>query len=63
MLTEIPKEACEYKFDNRSALDQNEESTPSDLTIAEKFYPYKFAEYKKEVIILPKKVCTVSMER
>jgi len=43
-------------------LDQYKESTPSDPTIAEKFNTYKFADYKKEVIELLKKVCTVSVE-
>jgi predicted helicase len=65
-LTGIPKEAWEYKLGNRSALewvlDQYKESTPSDPTIAEKFNTYKFADYKKEVIELLKKVCTVSVE-
>ncbi|MBI5475449.1 MAG: N-6 DNA methylase [Ignavibacteriales bacterium] len=65
-LTGIPKEAWEYKLGNRSALewvlDQYKESTPSDPTIAEKFNRYKFADYKKEVIELLKKVCTVSVE-
>jgi len=62
----VPKEAWEYKLGNRSALewvlDQYKESTPSDPTIAEKFNTYKFADYKKEVIELLKKVCTVSVE-
>ena len=62
----IPKEAWDYKLGNRSALewvlDQYKESTPSDPTIAEKFNTYKFADYKKEVIELLKKVTTVSVE-
>ena len=65
-LTGIPKEAWEYKLGNRSALewvlDQYKESTPSDPTIAEKFNSYKFSDYKKEVIELLKKVCTVSVK-
>jgi len=65
-LTGIPKEAWEYKLGNRSALewvlDQYKESTPSDPTIAEKFNTYKFADYKKEVIELLKRVTTVSVE-
>jgi predicted helicase len=65
ILTGIPKEAWEYKLGNRSALewvlDQYKESTPSDPTIAEKFNTYKFADYKKEVIELLKKGCTVSV--
>ena len=64
-LTEIPKEAWEYKLGNRSALewvlDQYKESTPSDPTIAEKFNTYKFADYKKEVIELLKRVTAVSV--
>jgi predicted helicase len=43
-------------------LDQYKESKPSDPTIAEKFNTYKFADYKKEVIELLKKVCKVSVE-
>jgi predicted helicase len=35
---------------------------PSDPTIAEKFNTYKFADYKKEVIELLKRVTTVSVE-
>ena len=54
------------KLGNRSAmewvLDQYKESKPSDPTIAEKFDTYRFADYKKEVIELLKKVCTVSVE-
>ncbi len=65
-LTGVPKEAWEYKLGNRSALewvlDQYKESTPSDPTIAEKFNSYKFSDYKKEVIELLKKVCTVSVK-
>jgi predicted helicase len=64
-LTGIPKEAWEYKLGNRSALewvlDQYKESTPSDPTIAEKFNTYKFADYKKEVTELLKRVTTVSI--
>jgi predicted helicase len=65
-LTGIPKGAWEYRLGNRSALewilDQYKESKPSDPTIAKKFNAYKFADYKKEVIELLKKVCTVSVE-
>jgi predicted helicase len=43
-------------------LDQYKESKPSDPTIAEMFATYRFADYKKEVIELLKKVCTVSVE-
>ena len=62
----IPSEAWEYKLGIRSAmewvLDQYKESKPSDPTIAEMFDTYRFADYKKEVIELLKKVCTVSVE-
>jgi predicted helicase len=65
-LTGIPKEAWEYRLGNRSALewvlDQYKQSKPSDPTIAKKFNTYKFVDYKKEVIELLKKVCTVSVE-
>ncbi len=62
----IPKEAWEYKLGIRSAiewvLDQYKESTPSDLTIKEKFNTYKFADYKDHVIDLLKRVVTVSVK-
>ncbi len=62
----IPKEAWYYKLGNRSALewilDQYKEKKPSDPTIAEKFNTYRFADYKKQVIDLLKRVCTVSVE-
>ncbi|MDJ1483121.1 N-6 DNA methylase [Cytophagaceae bacterium YF14B1] len=66
ILTEIPKEAWEYKLGNRSALewvlDQYKESKPKDPTIAEKFNTYRFADYKTSVIDLLKRVCQVSIE-
>ena len=62
----IPAEAWNYKLGNRSALewilDQYQEKTPKDPTIAERFNTYRFADYKEQVIDLLKKVCTVSME-
>lgn len=62
----IPAPAWEYKLGNRSALewilDQYKEKKPSDLTIAEKFNTYRFADYKEQVIDLLKRVCTVSVE-
>jgi predicted helicase len=65
-LTGVPKEAWEYKLGNRSALewilDQYKEKKPTDPTIAEKFNTYSFADYKKQVIDLLKRVCTVSVE-
>ncbi|MEO6405821.1 MAG: type ISP restriction/modification enzyme [Ferruginibacter sp.] len=62
----IPPAAWTYKLGNRSALewilDQYKEKKPSDLTIAEKFNTYKFADYKEQVIDLLMRVCTVSVE-
>ncbi len=62
----IPSEAWEYKLGNRSALewilDQYKESKSQDITIAEKFNTYKFADYKEHVIDLLKRVCNVSVE-
>ncbi len=65
-LSGIPSEAWDYKLGNRSALewilDQYKEKKPKDKTIAEKFNTYRFADYKKRVIKLLKKVTTVSVE-
>ncbi len=62
----IPAIAFDYILGNRSALewilDQYKEKKPKDLTIAEKFNNYKFADYKEQVIELLMKVCTVSVE-
>ena len=62
----IPPVAWEYKLGNRSALewilDQYQEKKPKDLTIAEHFNTYRFADYKEQVIDLLKRVCTVSVE-
>jgi len=64
-LAGIPEAAWEYKLGNRSALewvlDQYKEKNPRDETIREKFNTYRFADYKEEVIVLIKKVCTVSL--
>jgi predicted helicase len=66
IISDIPKEAWDYKLGNRSALewilDQYKEKKPTDPTIAEKFNTYKFADYKDHVIDLLKRVCTVSVE-
>ncbi|MBX3164936.1 MAG: N-6 DNA methylase [Bacteroidetes bacterium] len=66
VLSNIPKEAWEYKLGNRSALewilDQYKEKKPSAPTIAAQFNTYKFSDYKDEVIELLKRVCTVSVE-
>jgi predicted helicase len=65
-LSEIPAAAWEYKLGNRSALewilDQYKEKNPKDVTIAEQFNSYRFADYKEQVIELLSRVCTVSVE-
>jgi len=65
-LSGIPVEAWEYKLGNRSALewilDQYKEKKPKDVTIAEKFNVYRFADYKESVIDLLMRVCRVSVE-
>ncbi len=65
-LTNIPKIAWNYRLGNRSALewilDQYKEKKPKDETIAKKFNPYRFADYKEQVIDLLMRVCTVSVE-
>jgi predicted helicase len=43
-------------------LDQYKEKKPKNLTIAEKFNTYKFADYKDQVIDLLMKGCGVSVE-
>ena len=62
----IPAIAWEYKLGARSALewvlDQYKERKPKDPTIAEKFYTYKFEDYKDHVIDRLKRVCTVSVK-
>ncbi|MDM8554905.1 N-6 DNA methylase [Desulfococcaceae bacterium HSG7] len=64
-VTGIPSRAWDYKLGNRSALhwilDQHKEKKPRDKTIAEKFNTYRFADYKKTVINLLKRVCRVSV--
>ncbi len=61
----VPAIAWDYKLGNRSALewilDQYKEKTPKDPTIAKLFNTYKFADYKKHVIDLLQRVCTVSV--
>lgn len=65
-LSGVPAIAWQYKLGNRSALewvlDQYKESKPKDPTIAEKFNTYHFADYKKQVIDLLNRVCTVSVQ-
>ncbi|MGB1207304.1 MAG: type ISP restriction/modification enzyme [Chitinophagales bacterium] len=62
----VPSQAWTYKLGNRSALewilDQYKEKKIRDATIREKFNTYRFADYKKQVIDLLKRVCTVSVE-
>ncbi len=64
-LKNVPPIAWDYKLGNRSALewilDQHKEKN-RDPTIAEKFNPYRFADYKPQVIDLLKRVCTVSVK-
>ena len=43
-------------------LDQWKEHKISDLTVAEKFNTYRFADHKESVIGLLARVCTVSVE-
>ena len=50
----------EYSYQQK--MGEYEETKPKDLTIAEKFNNYRFADYKEEVIDLLKRVCTVSVE-
>jgi predicted helicase len=65
-LTGIPAEVWDYHLGTYSAvewvLERYKEKTPRDPTIREKFYTYKFADYKEQVIDLIGKVCTVSVE-
>jgi len=65
-LLEVPHDVWEYKLGHYSAiewvLDQYKERKPGDPTIAEKFYKYKFSDYKDDAIELLKRVCTVSIE-
>jgi predicted helicase len=65
-LENIPQIAWEYKLGNRSALEwileQYKEKKPKDPTITEKFNTYKFADYKKQVIDLLTRICTVSVK-
>ncbi len=65
-LTGVNAIAWEYKLGNRSALewilDQYKEKKPKDPTIAKLFNNYKFANYKKQVIDLLQRVCTVSVK-
>ena len=65
-LTGVPLQVWQYKLGNRSAiewvLDQHKEKKIRDVTIREKFNTYRFADYKKQVINLLKRVCTVSLE-
>jgi predicted helicase len=65
-LSDIPKNAWDYKPGNRSALEwilgQYKENKPGNDTITEQIYNYRFSDYKEQVIDLLKRVCTVSVE-
>ena len=65
-LTDVPKEAWAYRLGNRSALewilDQYREKKPKDPTVRAKFNTYRFADHKKKVIDLLKRVARVSAE-
>ena len=62
----IPAAVWDYKLGNRSGLewvlDQWKESKIGDPTVAEKFNTYRFADHKEHVIVLLRRVCTVSIE-
>jgi len=64
-LQNVPEKAYQYILGSRTAiewiLDQYKEKEIGDLTIAEKFNVYKFADYKEIVIDLLKRICTVSV--
>jgi predicted helicase len=66
LLSGIPKIAWAYKLGNRSALewilDQYKEKKSTDKTIIEHFDNYSFAEYKEDVIVLLRKICSVSVD-
>ena len=65
-LSDIPKEAWDYRLGNRSGLDwildQYKEKAPRDPTICEKFNAYRFADYKEKVVDLLMRVTRVSVE-
>ena len=65
-LAGVPESAWRYALGSRSALewvlDQHKERKPKDPTIAARFHPYRFADYKEQVIDLLQRVCTVSVE-
>jgi predicted helicase len=62
----VPPEVWKYRLGTYSALEwileRYKEKTPKDPTIREKFYAYRFADYKEQVIDLLMRVCTVSVE-
>ncbi|HNI43496.1 MAG TPA: N-6 DNA methylase [Chitinophagales bacterium] len=65
-LSRVPPLAWQYTLGNRSAiewmLDQYKEKIPADKTIAEKFNPYRLADYKEQAIDLLQRICTLSVE-
>lgn len=62
----FPPEIFNYKLGIRSAvewiLDQYKEKKIDNPTIADKFNLYKYIDYKEEIIILIKKITTVSFK-
>ena len=62
----FPKDVFEYKLGNRSAIewviDGYKEKKIKDSTVRAKFDNYKFENNKKDVLILLKKITTVSLE-
>ena len=73
ILAEIPKEALQYKFSSKCALEwilkfykesknMVTEESCNNLEVMKKFNTYKFADHKEQVIDLLQKVTTVSVE-
>lgn len=62
----IPKEIFNYKLGIRSCvewiLDQYKEKKVEDITIAEKFNEYKYSDYKEKIIMLLKKIISLSIK-
>lgn len=65
-LSGVPPEVWDYRLANRSALewvlDQYKEKRQKDRTVRENFNTYRFSNYKEEVIVLLRKVITISVE-
>ncbi len=64
-LSGVPAAAWGYKLGNRSALEwvleRYKERPPKDKTVAERFHTYRFTDHKEDVIVLLRRVCTVSV--